>query len=240
MNKVNFYALSLLFSFSTASFANHFDQYHTIKTIEVKEISDEGVTLLSSQKVEDSDLNLFMEKMQNDPFSEIGAVIKVTKELIAFGEEVYKVIEKGRPVVNLNSAPISVLPRDNSGKAVNAFYLTKWKEPKSKKFLVEAKNYLGATPVSFEFTVIFSYGGKYNDKGAYINAAQIIPTKAHVGWGYSLDANFSVQQITNLGTSDFPVASMVLSMNYKVTTVLKEANQNALFFIDGNGNVKSL
>src|SRR5690606_3620304 len=106
--------------------------------------------------------------------------------------------------------------------------------------IVEAKNYLGMTPVTFEFTVIFSYGGKYDGKGAYINGAQILATKADVSWGYTLDASFSVQQITNQGTSDAPVAAAVLSMKYRISNVLKDSTENALFFINGNGVAQAL
>lgn len=236
------FALGLLLvstSFTTQANVNMADQYHTIQSIEVKEVVEGNEKTISTYEVQDA-LESFTAQAVDPRLATIGEVIKVTKDLIALGEEIYKIIDKGRPVVNLNSAPISVLPKDEKGSAIEAFSLTNWKNPKTKKFIVEAKNYLGMTPVSFEFTVIFSYGGKHNGKGAFINGAQIVPTKADVAWGYSLDASFSVQQITNQGTSANPVAAAVLSMKYNISTILKDSTENALFFINGNGVATAL
>lgn len=227
-------------TFTASASVNYADQYHTIKTIELKEVVEDGsFKVLSTVEVAD-ELTSFVEKAADPRLATIGEVIKITKDLIALGEQIYKIVEAGKPVVNMSSAPISVLPKDQKGQAVEAFNLTKWKAPKVKKFIVEAKNYLGMTPVSFEFMVIFSYGGKYNGKGAFINGAQIIPTKADVAWGYELDAAFTVQQITNQGTSDAPIAAAVLSMKYNISTILKDSTENSLFFINGNGVATAL
>jgi hypothetical protein len=163
-------------------------------------------------------------------------VIAITRQFIALGKEIYEIIEAGRPVYNnAQATPLAILPKDEKGEVVEAMQLEGWKAPKSKKYKVEFKNGFGATPVSFTFMLIYGYGGSYNGSGAYITGAQIMPTDVSVSWGYSVDASFKVHSIMNQGTSDNPVASAVLQLNYQVSTVLKTVDKKVTFHINGLG-----
>ncbi|MEX0799566.1 MAG: hypothetical protein WD025_08975, partial [Bacteriovoracaceae bacterium] len=144
-----------------------------------------------------------------------------------------------KPVVTIESTPVSVLPRDAKGEYVDPFHLTNWSAPKVKKYKVVAKNYMGMKPVSFEFMLIFSYGGKYGGKGVYLTGAQIKPTDVQVGWGYNLDANFQVQSVVNQGSAENPVAGAVLMIDYTIKTVLKESKHNRTFFVNGRGKTQA-
>ena len=218
------------------------EQYQKIQTIELYEVveTDSGEKQKLIQKDHlPSEIEVLMKEARKNREKGLGEVIMVTKQLIALGKEIYKIIEAGKPVVTVDSTPVSVLPRDEKGDYVDAMHLSNWKMPKVKKFRVEAKNYLGMTPVSFEFMMIFTPGGKYNGKGAYLTGAQIKPTTVDVSWGYTVDATFKVQSIVNQGSMESPVAGAVLMIDYTIKTVLKESKNSRTFFVNGNGQAQA-
>jgi len=235
--------LLTLTSFSSFAGTNVYsDQFQTIQSIDLIEIVEtengEVEKVVSSQKLP-SEIEVLMGEAKKNRNKGLGEIIMATKQLIALGKEIYKIIEAGKPVVNVESTPVSVLPRDEKGEYVDAMNLTNWKMPKVKKFKVAAKNYLGMTPVSFEFMMIFTPGGKYNGKGAYLTGTQIKPTTVNVSWGYSVDATFKVQSIVNQGSADAPVAGAILMIDYTIKTVLKESRNSRTFFVNGNGHAQA-
>ena len=209
-------------------------EYQTIGSVELVEITDDG----------DSNLNdlplMNPNALKSAPVDEMDMVLMKAEKMIALGEKIYAIAKKGEPVVSVKTTPVSVLPADEKGNLVSAFNLENWQFPKTKKYRISYKNLYGITTVKFEFMLIFTYGGSLNGKGHYITAAQIVPTTLNVLWGYTFDASFSVQSITNQGSADSPVAAAVLMMDYRVKTVLQETNLNKTFYINGLGQVTSL
>lgn len=243
----NILATTLLLAWAGSAFSSgdyYSEQYHTLQTVELYEVSEDeegNETEELKQKTRlPSELESMTQNLKRNKNSQgLGEVLLVTKELVALGKELYKIIEAGKPVVTVESTPVSVLPRDAKGDAVDAFALTHWSAPKIKKYRVVAKNYLGMRPVSFEFMMIFSYGGKMNDKGFYLTGAQIKPTSVEVSWGYSLDAQFNVQSIINQGSAENPVAGAVLEIDYTIKTIMKESRQSRSFFVNGLGHTQA-
>jgi len=214
------------------------EQFQTVQKIELLELTlDEHGNEIETI-VESKPLDFFMNqfgKSQGVQKVNVAGVIMITKQLIALGKEIYEIVEAGKPVVNTNSSPIEVLPRDKDGSAILAMDMTNWRAPVVKKYKVQTKNYLGMSPASFEFMLIYSYGGQFEDKGRYITGAQIKTTRVNVKWGYSLDANFKLETIMNQGSSDEPVAGAVLAIDYKISTVLQEMRESKTFFVNGLG-----
>lgn len=226
-------------SFSQVSLATdvYSDEYNTISEVEMVEVVVDALGNEIEKKMPTADLKPMKgEVLKGNKSGGIGEVIMVTKEIIALGKEIYKIIEAGKPVVNIgDTTPISVLPRDEKGEAIDAFYLENWKMPKARKYKVICKNGFGMKTISFEFMLLFTYGGSYNGKGAYITGAEVASTDVQVAWGYSLDANFKVQSIVNQGTTANPIAAAVLQIDYKIATVLKESRSSKKFMINGLG-----
>ena len=230
-----------LFTLTLSSFASvdvYSDSYNTIKSVEMVEV----VTDVFGNEVE--------QKMISNPFQTpksqlrstkgLGEVIMATKEIIALGKEIYKIIEAGKPVVTIGeNKPLSVLPRDEKGNYIDAFDLERWQMPKARKYRVIAKNGFGMKTISFDFMLIFTYGGQYNGKGAYITGAEVASVDVNVAWGYELDARFKVQSIFNQGTKSNPIAAAVLQIDYKISTVLKESRSSRKFMINGLGQTQS-
>lgn len=218
----------------------YLDQFQQIQDVELFELQidedgNEIEILLQSNRV--PSFFDFLSKSQGIQKVNAAGVIMMTRELIALGKEIYKIIEAGKPVVTINTEPVEILPRDEDGNTISAMELSGWKAPIVKKYRVATKNYLGMSPASFDFMLIFSYGGNDRGKGAYITGAQIKPTGVNVKWGYSLNADFKVQTIMNEGAWDNPVAGAVLSIDYKISTVLQDQQNSKTFYINGKGEI---
>lgn len=218
-------ALSMT-AFAQANSSQVIDPYY--------EISD-----FSVEKVEEGDFFEGEYVLSRD--TEIGDVIATAREIIAFGKEIYKIIEAGKPVINTNYAPISVLPLGTKyGQAITPMNLNNWQSPKFAKFKVTYKNGYGAEVVSFTYNVNMSYGGKFGDQGAYITNAQIVPENVNVLWGYTFNAKMSLVGLTNTGSDEDPVAGATLSLSYSVSTVIREDRNNMTIYIDGNGTIQQM
>ncbi|MCO4756271.1 MAG: hypothetical protein KC478_17450 [Bacteriovoracaceae bacterium] len=240
--------LTLTLTLNTFASAEYYDdQYQEIQSVELYEVSEtengEQVEVLvdnqklpSGVEIAQAEINRAFDKRAQN----LSDVIMTTKNLIAIGKEIYKIIDAGKPVVNIDeSKAMSVLPRDEKGMPVDSFRLSGWSMPKAKKYKVIAKNYLGMSPVSFEFMMIYTYGGNMDGKGKYLTGTQIKPTSVDVSWAYELNATFSVQSIVNQGTSEDPIAGAVLMIDYSIKTVLKESRNSKTFFVNGLGQNKA-
>lgn len=168
-----------------------------------------------------------------------GEVIRMGRELVALGEEVYVLVKKGEAVVNTDYAPISVLPRE-SGNAVDPMELENWRMPVVRTVNVAFKNIYGITMAGLEYKLLFSYGGSYNGKGAYITNAQIVPSKAHAFYGVTFNASMKLSGMTNHGTRANPVAGAMLQMSYKASTILSSIERTDTYQITGRGQIKKL
>lgn len=214
---------SFIFCFSLS--AQTLDPYYQISEVQVQRI-DQNNKAVSIPK---------------DLSADLGEVIKVTRQIIAFGKEIYEIVKAGKPVINTEYAPISVLPVNTEfGQSISATDLAGWKRPSSAKFKVVYKNGYGSEVISFTYNVNMSAGGKFRGKGAYITNAQIVPETISVAWGYNFNAKMSLVGLSNLGTDEDPIAGATLKLSYTVSTVVKEERNNMTIFIAGDGNIEQL
>lgn len=233
--------MALIFVFILVSYFAHAE--NNVKTQDPYfQISEITVELLENSQGFNSDLS-DKHNIQQDPESgsEIGDVISVMREIIAFGKEIYKIVEAGKPVINTKYAAISVLPLDTEfGRDINPTDLSDWKAPKFAKFKVSYKNGYGVEVVSFTYNINMSPGGKYQGKGSYITNAQIVPENISVAWGYTFNSTMSLVGLTNIGSEEDPVAGATLQLSYSVSTVVKEIRSKMTIFIAGDGTIQQL
>lgn len=206
------------------------------------QISSSSIELLESS--EDFNLEVHSKNYVEQgpgPGSEIGDVISIMREIIAFGKEIYKIVEAGKPVVNTKYAPISVLPLNTEfGRDITPTDLSNWNAPRYAKFKVIYKNGYGSEVVSFTYNINMSAGGKYQGKGSYITNAQIVPENISVAWGYTFNATMSLVGLTNIGSEEDQVAGATLQLSYSVSTVVKEIRNNMTIFIAGDGTIQQM
>lgn len=168
-----------------------------------------------------------------------GNVITTARDLVALGEDIYRLIIKGRPTNTTSYAPISVIPKVN-GQPVDLLETENWQAPKKRTFEVVYKNVYAMEVVKFRYSVIYSYRGKYNNRGAYLTAVQVIPESIRTLFGFDFTATMKVGGIQNQGTRQNPIAGVTLLMEYTTSSFLVTQNKVDTFFITGVGDFKKL
>jgi hypothetical protein len=168
-----------------------------------------------------------------------GNVITTARDLVALGEDIYRLIIKGKPTNTTSYAPISVIPKVN-GQPVDLLETENWQVPKKRTFEVVYKNVYAMEVVKFRYSVIYSYRGKYNNRGAYLTAVQVIPESIRTLFGFDFTATMKVGGIQNQGTRQNPIAGVTLLMEYTSSSILVTQNKVDTFFITGVGDFKKL
>jgi hypothetical protein len=173
-----------------------------------------------------------------DPTERAGRVISVARDLVALGEVVYDLVQKGKPTNQTEYAPISVVPKDSSGEPVDPFELEGFSLPTERKFRANVRQGVKQV-VQFEYMVIFSHGGTYNGRGRYITGAQIIPVSIKTSFGWTFSATMRASGIMNHGSVANPVAGVMLTMQFKANGWARAFEQNETVHLTGNGQVQA-
>ena len=151
--------------------------------------------------------------------------------LVKVGKEVWTLIEKNKPVVNVNMDSIAVVPAD----ILCWKWLEGWKNPVAKAYRVSFKNLYGITVIDFQYKLIYLYGGGYRGAGKYLARVAIVPEHLDVAWGYKFNASVAVPAILNYGTVVDPVAGAQIELKYSIDTILKHHSSAVNFLVKGNG-----
>ncbi len=207
--------------------------------LEVVEISEDGTERIIDSFLIDTNTDPKKPKKDRKVAEKVGKAIKVGKDLIALGEAGYKLVDKGRPSSVNEYAPISVVPRLGDDKAVSPFSLEGWSAPTTKKYSFRYKKGFG-TAVEFDYAVIFSHSGSFDQKGKYLTAVMIKPEHISVKYGWDFDASFKLESVLNHGTSEDPMAGAVISISFHLKSMLKSITKNVSFHVVGDGSIKKL
>jgi hypothetical protein len=157
-------------------------------------------------------------------------------QIIKVGKEVWKIVEANRPVVNVQTDSLAVLPL----KAECWRFLEGWQTPVVKRYRTTIKNLFGITVVDFQYKVLALTGGSYRGQGKYLARVAIVPEIVDIAWGYKFNATVSVPTILNYGTVVDPIASVEVDLIYSVDTVLKHSQRTVNYLVKGNGEALEL
>lgn len=207
-----------------------------IKKMTVKEISnDELAKLKSVQYNHVSDFQIPYEMKANR--NELNNILAVVDKLIALGEKIIPLIEKGKAVYrSKNMEAISVIP--NLGSSVNSLAeIANWSYPVTKHFKVVFENLYGIDVVSFVYSVTFQYNGSYGGKGKYLTGVRVATRDVSVMWGFDVDAHSELIQISNVGTTSNVVAGATIEINYTVGNILNVISTSEAFHVTGDGKI---
>lgn len=163
------------------------------------------------------------------PFAEAD----ILEDLWVLGEKIYKVVEDGKPVLNIKTQNWSVLPRN----VKDARELSEWKNPVRIGYVLKAKNLYGIEVINVRYLVQFVPGGKLDGKGAYLAHITVIPSTAEVSWGYTLNIEASAREALNVGTVEDPIAAFSTDVRVQVKTLLKESVSTLTTFMTGEGKI---
>lgn len=168
-----------------------------------------------------------------------GKIISTAKDMVAFGEAIYTLVQKGKPSNTTEYAPISVAPKDPTTKeVVDAFEMENFSMPVAKKFETVIKKGLKEV-VRFQYKVMYSYGGSYNGKGKYLTSVLVVPTYVKTSFGWTFNASMKLGGMMNNGTKTDPVAGVVLAMKYQMNSWTSAMERNDTIYINGRGELKS-
>lgn len=219
--KFFFAALTLTFSLST--FAQE-----DLTFEKSFELLDERETLELAQKLETEEIN----KQMGGP-----QVIQMLRDLVALGNEAYDLVQKGKPTVSTSFAPISVLPRLRDGRYVSPMDLEGASGMKGLRLTVIGKSLVGFEVLRFTYTLVFQTA-RYG-KGKYVmNAIASANTMAR--YGNSFDAKMELVGISNKGSSVAPVASAMIKLTYRGSSLLVVDESQDIIMIDGTGRASTI
>lgn len=219
--------ISLVVLFSTSLFARELTT------------AEKQLTIVRSELVEVSEERDELQAVLGD----LGSILEITDKLIALGEKVWSIVEKGKPVVNKNFIPYSVLPRINDEDTTGAafYHMYGWSYPVRKKFKITHYNYFNAAVVTFNFTVSFQYGGKYMENGEYLTGIMVTPDTINAKWGFNFDAQSSLMGISNVSNNPLsPTAAATIQVDYQIQNAMTNYQSSMGFFITGDGHIESI
>ncbi len=184
----------------------------------------------------------------NDRVQQVGGVIQTAKDVVALGEAIYALVEKGRPKVTTEYAPISILPRDASNpstdpairNAVDPFDMEGFSFPQEKMITAKVKTPGGKEAVTFQYKVIYSYGGSYNGTGKYLTGINIIPASVKVAHGWSFSSSMKLTGMMNHGTRQDPVVGAMITIKYSMNSTTQAFERNDTIYIRGDGSMKAM
>lgn len=175
----------------------------------------------------------------NTKIENVGSVIAIGRDLVALGESIYRLVIKGKPTTKTTYAPISVVPKVN-GEPADIFETEGWSAPVKRTYEIKYRNLYDVVVVHFQFSVIYSYNGKYNGTGAYLTAVQVIPEYVRTLFGFDFEATMKLGGIQNQGTRNNPIAGATVMIEYVTSSVMNSITRVTSFFITGKGQLKKL
>ncbi|MGI4992747.1 hypothetical protein ACRXCV_08965 [Halobacteriovorax sp. GFR7] len=180
--------------------------------------------------------DLVYSKLTNEKSSAgLGEVFMTVDKILALGQKIWKIVDAGKPVSSTKfTKPISIIPNMED---VNGTFssMSHWRAPIVRSFKVAYRNGFGSEVISFVYTVVFQYGGKFEGKGSYITGLFVSASNVSVSWGFNFSASSEIMSIANQGSMDSPVASAVVNINYKASSVLKSIDETDIFYVNGDG-----
>lgn len=167
----------------------------------------------------------------NDPFVIIDKIINIV-------ERIWAIIEKNKPVVDINTQYANAVPEGITHWA----QLNEWKPPETKTYGFYAENKFGINMVEVIYQVTRTYGGKYKGKGQYLTAVTVNPLSVNVRWGYkfSLNAKVPDSTVVNVGTSEDPMAALQLTLSWRISTVIQSTDGRGVYYMQGDGFFKNM
>jgi hypothetical protein len=164
---------------------------------------------------------------------DLDAANVILDKVINLGKKVWKVIADNQPVLNLKFDFANALPKG----VTSASDLAGFSDLQFKSFVYSGVNGFGAEVFKVQYTVVYQFGGAFSGKGSYIAAASVVPQDVSVLWGYDLGMDVQNVAVSNIGTSESPVAGLTLMAHIKVSTVLKKTEVNEIFAIRGDNGL---
>ena len=168
-----------------------------------------------------------------DTLNDINGTVNTLDQIVNLVDKIWTLIAKNQPVVNIKVDYANAVPYG----LTHWTQLQGWSKPASKKYSFTMKNKLGANVVDVTYQVLWTHSGNYQGKGKYLTGVTVEPISVTTAWGYNVDlvAQVPDSTVANVGTTADPIASMQVQLNWKVHTVLKDIQEKAIYYVQGDG-----
>ena len=173
----------------------------------------------------------------NQGIQQANQVIDLLNNIINIAKKVWQIVDDSKPVANVQSLYATALPYN-----MKASQLQGWSKPRSYRYSFYCKNLYGIKTVEVTYRVSFQYGGNYKGKGHYLTGVTVVPENVDTMVGYSFFMNASVPDSTvvNMGTHDDPIAALRLVLQWRISTIIKDSQSTAVYFIAGDGRYQQV
>lgn len=176
---------------------------------------------------------------KQDPLDRVGQVISTARDIVALGEAVYSLVQKGKPSNTTEYAPISIVPKDPISKEIiDPFEMETCSMPVERKFVTTIKSG-SKEAVRFEYMVIYVYGCSYNGSGKFIQTAMVQPVSVKTNYGWDFNASMKLSGVMNHGTKADPIVGALLTMKYQMNSWSSSFERNDTVHITGAGQLKN-
>ena len=170
-----------------------------------------------------------------------GKVLQTAKDFVALGEAIYDLVKKGKPTNVTEYAPISVVPRDPMSKEyIDPFELEGFSMPVERSFTARVKDAAGREAVTFNYKVVYSYGGSYNGTGKWLTNVLIVPGSVTTRYGWDFNATMKLNGIMNHGTKADPVAGALVTIKYQMNSWRASFERNDTVHVTGRGEIRNM
>ncbi|MBI3299807.1 MAG: hypothetical protein HYZ75_16695 [Elusimicrobia bacterium] len=164
-----------------------------------------------------------------DPISEIDRIVNLAKKI-------FDIIKENRPVVDITTSYANAVPEGMTHWS----QLAGWTPPQTNTYGFYAKNGWGSRVVEVTYQVIRQHSGSYKGKGKFLNSVTVQPLHVSVSWGYKFSMKFEAPTVSNVGTSEDPVASMLARLNWSIDTVLQHDEGTSIYDLQGDGAYREI
>ena len=168
-----------------------------------------------------------------NPLDEINGTIGVIDNIVNLVDKIMTIIAKNQPVVNINVNYANAVPFGTS----HWTQLQGWSRPATKKYSFLVKNLYGMEVVKVIYQVHWTHSGNLGGKGKFLTGVTVEPLSVTTAWGYNVDLTAEVPDSTvaNVGTAADPIASMQVQLKWKIHTIIKDMQQKAIYYVQGDG-----
>ena len=173
-----------------------------------------------------------------NPVDQANGVIGVIDNIVNLVDKIMTIIAKNQPVVNLNVNYANAVPFGTS----HWTQLQNWSRPATKRYAFVMKNLYGGEVVKVLYQVHWTHSGNFNGVGKFLTGVTVEPLSVTTAWGYNVDLTAEVPDstIANVGTSANPIASMQVQLKWKVHTIIKDIQQKAIYYVQGDGHMEQI
>ena len=176
--------------------------------------------------------------LNNQQGPTVNETLDTIDKIVNLMDKIFNIIDKNKPVLNTNINYANAVPYGTS----HWTQLQGWSAPGTKRYAFSMKNLYGVEVVKVIYQVHWTHSGNFAGKGKFLTGVTVEPISITAGWGYTIDLTAEVPDstIANVGTSEDPIASMQVQLNWKVSTITKVINEKAIYYIQGDGLMQEI